>query len=119
MESGGKRFLDIVPMGHVAEPVVDAEPEGELKDPALLSIDGAGRLDEVGNVAAHLQGMQLALAIRAGDLRRNFLDGARGSGLCDRRSGWWWARSRSSDNEQRTAQEGTEGARHGARGSAR
>src|SRR5262249_10970922 len=81
VEPGGEQLFDVVTVCHTAEPIMDRKPKRKLPHPALLRIDFASRLDEVGDATSHAQLDQLAPLVSAGDLRGNLLSIASGTVL--------------------------------------
>src|SRR4051794_27408244 len=80
VESGGEQLLNVVAVRHIAKPIIDRKPKRKVPQPALLRIDFASRLDEVGDAIPHAQFDQLAPLVRARDLRGHLLSIAIGCG---------------------------------------
>ena len=68
VESGGQRLFNVVAVRHIAKPIIDRKPKRKVPQPALLRVDFASRLDEVGNAIPHSQFDQLAPLVSPSDL---------------------------------------------------
>src|SRR4051794_40431113 len=62
MKPRRQQFLDVIAMRHIAEAIIDSQPKWKLEQPALLSIDSAGRFYQIRNAIPHAQFDQLATA---------------------------------------------------------